>query len=311
MTEINVTLNPSGASSPEIERQYALLAHLVSKPDATVQDYRDLYDEVLENFVLPDDATSEEVDANGVHAYFVDAPGADPGLVTIVIHGGGWTMGTAKGYREFGYRISKASGSRALVIDYHLAPENTFPAAHDDALTAFRWASALPGVRAVSFVGDSAGGGITAGAVLALRDAGGNQPAAVVLVSPLVDLAGEGASITERAAVDPLPAQALVAGLGAGYLGGRAPKETPYASALYGEFDNLPDTIVLVGSHEGLYDDAIRYAEKSRAAGNHVTLVVGEGLYHIFPLFNFLPAAHEATELLGTFLAERFNRVLA
>lgn len=307
MTEINQVLNPGGASSPETERQRALLAHLVSNPEATVQDYRDLYEEVLANFILPDDAHSELVDAGGVPAYLVDAPGTDKGLISIVIHGGGWTMGSARGYRELGYRISQSSGGRALVIDYRLAPENPFPAAHDDALAAYRWAREQPGVRAVAIIGDSAGGGIAAGALVALRDEGGVQPDAAVLISPLVDLAGEGASLVDRAAVDPLPAQALVQGLGAGYLAGRDPKATPHASALYADLHGLPEHLVLVGTEEGLYDDAMRYTDKVRGAGGTVTLVVGEGLFHIFPLFDFLPQGREATDLIGEFLARKFS----
>ncbi|WP_342661693.1 alpha/beta hydrolase, partial [Rhodococcus ruber] len=122
--------------SPELTRARGLLSHLVSKPDATMDDYRDLYDEVLANFIPPQDAAIESVDADGVPCIWVSAPGADPSLVTVLVHGGGWCMGNAHGYRELGYRISAASGSRVLVVDYRLAPENPFPAPLDDVVTA-------------------------------------------------------------------------------------------------------------------------------------------------------------------------------
>lgn len=85
------------APSPEVARQRAPLGHLVSEPDATIAVYRRLYDEVLANFEVPAYARSEQVEAAGVPSYWVAAPGVDDGLVTVLVHGGGWTMGTAKG----------------------------------------------------------------------------------------------------------------------------------------------------------------------------------------------------------------------
>ncbi|WP_342661542.1 alpha/beta hydrolase [Rhodococcus ruber] len=292
--------------SPELTRARGLLSHLVSEPDATMDDYRKLYDEVLANFTPPQDAAIEPVDANGVPCIWVSAPGSDPTLVTLFVHGGGWCMGNAYGYRELGYRLSAASGSRVLVVDYRLAPENPFPAPLDDVVIAYRWARDLEGVREVALAGDSAGGGLVAGAAVALRDASETAPTCVVAMSPLVDLAGEGASLMERADVDPLPAAALVAGMGAAYLAGREPKQTPLASPLYADLSGLPPFLVLVGTDEGLYDDSTRLVEKIRDRGGDATLEVGESMIHIWPLFNFLPEAASAVELIGNFLSKRF-----
>ncbi|MFE6509449.1 alpha/beta hydrolase [Nocardioides sp. NPDC057767] len=293
--------------SPELTRARDLLSHLVSKPDATMDDYRALYDEVLANFVPPADAAIENVDANGVPCIWVAAPGSDPGLVTVYVHGGGWTMGNAHGYRELAYRISQASGGRVLVVDYRLAPENPFPAPLDDVLTAYRWARALDGVRQVALAGDSAGGGLATGAAVALREAADPAPAGVVAISPLVDLAGEGASMTERAHLDPLPAAALVGAMGAAFLAGLEPKETPLASPLYADLASLPPFLVLVGTDEGLHDDAVRLVEKIQSAGGQADLEIGESMVHIWPVFNFLPEADSALERIGTFLAKQFS----
>ncbi|WZU36134.1 Monoterpene epsilon-lactone hydrolase (plasmid) [Rhodococcus ruber] len=161
-------------------------------------------------------------------------------------------------------------------------------------------------MRQVALSGDSAGGGLVTGAAVALRDASDTAPAGVVAMSPLVDLAGEAPSLVDRADVDPLPAAALVAGMGAAYLAGREPKETPLASPLYADLSGLPPFLVLVGTDEGLYDDAVRLVEKIQAADGDATLEVGESMVHIWPLFNFLPEAASAVELIGNFLAKRF-----
>ena len=291
-------------ASPELIRARDLLSHLVSEPEATMDDYRRLYDEVLDQFPVPPDADVEEVDAGGVPAFWVSAPGAAPDQVIVVVHGGGFCMGTAKGYQDFGYRLSQASGSRALVVDYRLAPENPYPAPLDDVVTAYRWARQVQGVRSVALVGDSAGGGIVMGTLAKLRDEGDQAPDAAVVCSPLVDLAGEGASLTDRAHRDPLPAAALVEAMGGAYLGGKEPKSTPYASPLYADLGGLQPLRVLVGTDEGLHDDAVRLVEKIKAAGGSVDLEIGQDMIHIWPVFGFLPEARESTERIGDFLRE-------
>ncbi|SMC71720.1 alpha/beta hydrolase [Lentzea albidocapillata] len=292
-------------ASPELGRARELLAHLVSEPEATMDDYRRLYDEVLANFTLPDDAEVEQVDAGGTPAIWIGAPGTARDQVVILVHGGGWCMGNATGYREFGYRISKAADARVLVVDYRLAPENPFPAPLDDVVGAYRWARRQEGVRRVAFVGDSAGGALVVSALVKLRDDGDQQPDAAVACSPLVDLAGEGASLTERASVDPLPAAALVSAMGGAYLGGKEPN-TPLASPLYADLHGLPPVRVLVGTDEGLHDDSIRLVDKIRAAGGEAELEIGEQMVHIWPIFNFLPEAQASTNRFGEFLRKRF-----
>lgn len=292
-------------ASPEITRARTLLLHLSSEPDATIEDYRRLYDEVFANFEVPEDAEIAAVDADGVPALWVSAPGTGRDHAVVLVHGGGWCMGNARGYREFAYRISRAADCRVLVIDYRLAPENPFPAPLSDVMTAFLWAREQPGIRKVAFVGDSAGGGLVVSALVRLRDVGAS-PSPSVLCSPLVDLAGEGDSITARAHLDPLPASALVTAMGGAYLAGRDPKATPLASPLYADLHGLPALQVLVGTDEGLHDDSVRLVDKVSAAGGRAELVVGEGMVHIWPIFDFLPEAHTSTTGIGEFLRAGF-----
>ena len=293
--------------SPELDRARALLSHLVSEPEATMDDFRRLYEEVLANFEVPADGEVEAVDADGVPSYWVSAPGAAPDQAVLLIHGGGFCMGSASGYREFGYRISQASGARVLVVDYRLAPEHPFPAPLDDVVTAYRWVRQQPGITGVALVGDSAGGNLVVGALVKLREDGDVLPSAAVTCSPLVDLAGEGASLTERAHLDPLPAATLVEAMGGAYLAGKDPKATPLASPLYADLRDLPPLRVLVGTDEGLHDDSIRLVENARSAGVDVEFEIGEEMVHIWPLFGFLPQAQESTDKFGKFLQKHLS----
>lgn len=291
--------------SPEVQRSRDLLSHLVSEPDADMADYRRLYEEVLANFELPDEAISESIDAGGVPAYWVSAPGAATHQVVVLVHGGGWCMGSAKGYREFGHRISKSANARVLVIDYRLAPENPYPAPLDDVVAAYRWARGQDGVRQVALVGDSAGGNLVLAAAVRLREEGETLPTAVVACSPVTDLAGESPSLTERAHLDPLPAAALIGAMGGAYLGGLDP-QTPFASPLHADLTGLPPVRVLVGSDEGLHDDSVRLVQRLRDAGVRVEFEIGEGMVHIWPIFPFLPQGREATARFGDFLQKQF-----
>src|SRR5260370_648228 len=156
----------------------------------------------------------EPVNANGVKAEWITAKNAAPDRVIMYLHGGGYVMGSIDTHRELVARLSKAAQARALAIDYRLAPENPFPAAVDDSLTAYRWLLAQ-GYKPERIViaGDSAGGGLAVSTLLALRDLGTPAPAAAVCISPWIDFEAEGESMTSRAGQDPLVSRDMILNL--------------------------------------------------------------------------------------------------
>src|SRR5712671_967791 len=123
---------------------------------------------------------------------------------------------------------SSSARARLLAVDYRLAPEHPFPAALEDAFTAYNWlltSGADP--SRIAIMGDSAGGGLVFSLMLRLRDEGYPLPAAAVALSPWTDLALTGASLRLNAAADPMlnaedPPQFV-----ADYLAGVDPR-TPY-----------------------------------------------------------------------------------
>src|SRR6185312_5984347 len=151
------------------------------------------------------DAKCEPVDAGGVPAEWVAAPGFDSTRAVLYLHGGGYAIGSLNTHRRMAYDISAACGVRVLVIDYRLAPEHPFPAAVDDATAAWRWLlqQGLKPSR-LAIAGDSAGGGLTIATLVNLRDQKLALPACAVAISPWVDLEGVGNSIMTRAAQDPM-----------------------------------------------------------------------------------------------------------
>src|SRR5579863_5139577 len=121
---------------------------------------------------VPADVICEKVSAGGVSAEWISAPGAAADRVILYLHGGGYVLGSINTHRAMVSRIARASNARALAIDYRLAPEHPFPAAVEDAIASYRWLLAQ-GYKPNKIViaGDSAGGGLTLAALLAIRDA--------------------------------------------------------------------------------------------------------------------------------------------
>ena len=147
----------------------------------------------------------EPVDADGVPAEWVTAAGVSAGPAVLYFHGGAYHLGSPARLRGLLGLLSAAAQTRVLSAGYRLAPEHPFPAALQDALTAYRWliASGTP-ARQVVIGGDSSGGGLALAALVALRDAGEPLPGAAVVLSPWTDLAMGGESLRSRAAVDAL-----------------------------------------------------------------------------------------------------------
>jgi monoterpene epsilon-lactone hydrolase len=226
--------------------------------------------------------------------------------VLLFLHGGGYELGSLRSDGELAARLGRASGMRVLFPEYRLAPEHPFPAAIDDVLAAWRWLRTDQGLsaRSLAVAGDSAGGGLAVALLVATRDAGEALPAAAALMSPTVDLTSSGASMTERADQDPISTPAMLRQLASDYLAGADPK-TPLASPLFASLAGLPPLLVQVGTADLLLSDSERLAAAAAEARVDVTLEIGEGLPHVYPLLLGTPEAAEATEQIGKFLRAR------
>jgi acetyl esterase/lipase len=250
------------------------------------------------------------IDAGGVPGELITTPVSRPDRHVLHLHGGGYVTGSPALYRHFTARIAAAAHARVLVLDYRLAPEHPFPAALDDAFAACRWlAGGKADPRRTVVMGDSAGGGLALALLLKLRDNGHDRPAAAVALSPWTDLALSGASLARNARSDPMLNLADTRLFANSYLAGADPRH-PYASPLYGNPAGLPPTLIHVGSDEILRDDAVRMAEKMRAAGCHAEIEVWSRMPHVWHLFApVLPEANVAIRRIGAFAARMLAKV--
>lgn len=282
----------------------AIKQMLKSRPaermDVPAPEARAFFETMTQAMQVQDDTKREKVTANGVPGEWITNGDSSDATTLYYLHGGGYSIGSLNTHATITSQIARAAKARAFAIDYRLAPENPFPAALDDALAGYRWLLAQ-GIDPKSIVigGDSAGGGLTAALLLALRDAADPLPAGAVLLSPWTDLAGTGESQKTRADLDPMiPAFEGVSPMAEWYIGSASATD-PLISPLYGDFHGLPPILIHVGDHEVLLSDSTRYAEKAKAAGVDVTLKVWDEMIHVFQFFPFLPEGQQAIAEIG------------
>jgi len=239
---------------------------------------------------------------------WVEVDGVAADQVMLLIHGGGFSMGSARAHRSYASHLSAACGLRVLSIDYRLAPEHMFPSAHEDCLTA--WNELLDdGVKPEKIVicGDSAGGGMALALSVKLRNMKAAQPACIVLVSPWADMTASGQSYHDPEILDPISSRDMALGMAATYLGEADPSD-PAASPTHAKLHDLPAVIIVAGSREVFLDDARSIERSISAAGGKAILKIWPNMIHQFPLHvSALDEAEAAIHEIGFFVTERIG----
>ena len=288
-------------ADPEITALRALIA---SRPRSTelTQRRKDI-DERGRNFGLATDVIVTKVSANGVASEWTATPDAASDKAILYLHGGGYVIGSLDSHRHLAAEAGRAAGTRTLAIDYRMAPEYPFPAAVDDTVAAYRYLLSngiAPGN--IALAGDSAGGGLVVGALLAIRDAGLTLPGAGWCISPWVDMEATSKSFIDRAETDPTVQAAGILEMAGLYLAGGDPR-SPYAAPVYGDLRGLPPLLIQVGAAETLLDDALWLAREAGKADVIVDLQIWPEMIHVWHLYHpVLAAGRRAIVSGGSFV---------
>jgi acetyl esterase/lipase len=229
---------------------------------------------------------------------------AGPHRVLLCLHGGGFVSGSVFSHRKMFAHLAKAAGVRALSVDYTLLPAGgAHPLPVEQALTAYEWLLGR-GVQArhIAFAGDSAGGTLALTAQLHARERGLPLPAATLLMSPWVDLAGEGASMAANEGSDALFNRPWLARMAEDYLAGTDSRD-PLANALFADLSGLGPLYAQAGDQEMLLDDSRRLVAAAEKAGVPARLDVFAGMQHSFQMMaGRAPEADEAIARLAAWL---------
>jgi monoterpene epsilon-lactone hydrolase len=256
---------------------------------------------------IADGSMIERVASGPAGGDLIRLPGGDDSRLIIYFHGGGFLFGSSRSHRVVASHLARASGCAVLAADYRLAPEHPAPIANDDAFAVYRWAldeGYAPSQVALS--GDSAGGNLAIGAALRARDAHLPLPAALMLMSPALDLANDLES--HRTPSDaPLVTPQLMELFNSTYLQG-GDRRSPAVNPFHADLSGLPPVLVHVGSWELLLDDSKEIVARIGEVGGSAELKVWEGMCHSWQLWApMLDEGMASIEEAGTFLRRHLN----
>ncbi|MEA4965820.1 MAG: alpha/beta hydrolase [Oscillospiraceae bacterium] len=206
------------------------------------------------------------------------------GGMALYLHGGGYVCGDLSYAKGFGSVLCREAGIQVLCPAYRLAPEFPFPAALDDAVTAYRYLLNLAPAEKIVVIGESAGGGLLLSLCLEAKRLGLPQPAGLVCMSPWTDLTGSGASYAENESVDPSMTRARLQRYAAYYSDNL---QNPLVSPLFGDLTGLPDTLIFAGSLEIMLDDARGLHEALQKAGCRSEMTIAPDMWHGYVLYGF------------------------
>jgi acetyl esterase/lipase len=244
--------------------------------------------------------SSAPFDAGTARARWIEPEGNPQGGIILYLHGDGFIAESPAIHDPLLAAIGRAAGARGLMVDYRLAPEHPFPAATEDCFAAWNWMlSAGFDAARVVFAGDSAGGNLALVTAMRARDEGLPLPAAMVLMSPVLDLTFSGASVARNDGIDPMFRASTARRIQDWYAPGLDLAD-PRISPLFGATAGLPPTMLLAGSSEILLDDTLRYA--ARAAGAQAA--VWHDMPHVFPAIRGLAAGDRAIAEIAGFIRE-------
>ena len=277
-------MDVAGVDVRKVRRRWSLLSKLLI-PAIGVRTRRDL--------------------VAGLPAIWLVPKSAPERKLILYLHGGAYVMGSCDTHRQLVSHIARASGARALLPDYRLAPEHPYPAAIEDAVAVYRWLLA-DGFAAQDIVlaGDSAGGGLTMALLLSLRAAGDPLPAAACLLSPWLDLAAAGDSMSSRADRDPWFRAEDMPHI-ANFYCDEKDLVNPLVSSVYADVSGLPPIYVQVGADEILFSDATRLGDNIRAAGGTVEIEEWRDMWHVFQVFvAVMPESRRAIDKLADYIRD-------
>jgi len=183
--------------------------------------------------------------------------------------------------------LAAAARCRVVAVDYRLAPEHRFPAAHDDALDALNAIHARCEEMAIDPArlgvgGDSAGGGLALTTILRVRQDGLPLPAATMPISPWLDMDATGQTFETNAAKDLLVTRDVIQVMAGMFLGEAGNRQDPLANPLHADLKGFPPMYIQTGADETLLDDSRKLTDRARKSGVDVTLEIVPEMQHVF-----------------------------
>ena len=227
--------------------------------------------------------TVEIKDLGGFRAAWITSKNQRANQVILYLHGGGYVAGGIDHAKGYGSVLAAQNSIAVLCPAYRLAPEHPFPAAPDDAMTAYQYLLDQ-GYRSSQIVlcGESAGGGLVFSLCLQCKAMGIPLPCGIVAISPWTDLTLSGRSYEKNRECDPSMTMERLQYYVSCYT---EDVNNPLASPLFGDLTGFPPVLMFAGGDEIMLDDAVVMNQKLRDAGNQSGLVISPKMWHAYILY--------------------------
>ena len=204
--------------------------------------------------------------------------------IGVYLHGGAYVFNSAKAVLESPMLFAASTGLDVIAIDYTLAPHSKWPTTTDEVVAVVKGLASqgfAPGD--IALFGDSAGGGLAAGATLKMRSLGMELPAALILWSPWADISETGDTYVTLRDAEPCYTYEDTLGPAARAYADPKDHQHPYVSPVYGDFSKgFPPTLIQGGTKEIFLSNFVRLYQALDQAGQKVKLDLYEGMPHVF-----------------------------
>ena len=270
-------------------------------------EQRAAWDQVCQMFRAPrpERLMVEDLDVGGIHVRVSRPPGETPKPGVIYFHGGGWVVGSCETHDDRCAEMADQADCVVVMVDYRLAPEHPHPAQLEDSLKVLDWmrsAGRALGIDPAHIIGagDSAGGQMTVGLALSLRDQNLPQLRGMVLIYPVLGADTETSSYLRNAHAPCLTRDEMIFYLES-FLGPRGDKNwsDPYAIPnIASDLSGLPPAFITVAAHDPLCDDGLIFHDNMKAAGLAVAQRHEPALAH-----SYMRARHVSEPAMAGFKA--------
>ncbi len=284
---------------------FKITKKFIYRHDYTPDKYRKGMDFFTSFLRQPKNVKFEIEMVDHMDALWIRPNNIDNDSVILYLHGGGYGMGSIKSHKKLAARIARAAKTQCIIIEYRLAPEHPFPAALEDAISAYKWLLEK-GFKheKIAIGGDSAGGGLTIATLIKARMEGLPQPLAAFCMSPWVDLEASSVEIPGYQIYDPFIDSESVKIWGKRYAGNDI--VNPLASPIHADLTGIAPLLIQIGTSEILLFENRAFYEKALKSGVDIQFEEYKDMVHVFQTFGgFLPQADQAIESIGLFILNK------
>lgn len=291
--------------SPEYEKFYQGAIRKLERAPAvkmSIQEQRKSFEDSVGSYEADPDIQLQRSHLGAIPVLEVAAPKIQRQNTILFFHGGGYRVGSSWSHRDLMGRLSRASHSLVIGVDYRLAPEHPFPAALEDGLAAYQaLLQKVSSSKHLSLVGVSAGGGLALALMLALKQRNEPLPACYVGICPWVDLTLSGVTLETNRGKDLITKERLKEARDA-YCQNHDPK-APFISPTFGDLSHLPPLLIQAGGREVLLSEIESLAQRAKKQGTSVHYEQWPDMLHAWHLFSRdFPEGREAIQKIGDWM---------